>query len=135
MEGTNVKPRRSVVEQFTQRAPHHESEIEDTMDAFQEARSRSREALMLDLRFTDGSNESFDYAHLRRASYLPDGAIVLRFGMDEVRAEGKNLKRLYTAITEHRARFIQEGTEAEEGLKPEDATHIERIVITEREEL
>ena len=90
---------------------------------------------MLDLRFTDGSLVNLDYAHLSRAKYLPEGAIVLRFGMDEVRAEGKNLARLYTAITEHRARFIQEGTAAEEGLKPEDGTHIERIVITEREEL
>jgi hypothetical protein len=57
--------------------------------------------------------------------------IVLRFGREEVTAEGKNLMRLYNAITEHRDRFIQEGTEAEEGLKPEDAAHIERIVITE----
>jgi hypothetical protein len=134
MESTNLKPRRSVVEQITQRVPRHEPEVEESMEAFQEARSRSRESLMLDVRLLDGSIESFDYAHLARAKFLPEGAIVLCFGQNEVKAEGKNLMRLYTAITEHRARFIQEGTEAEQGLKPEDATHIERIVIAERDD-
>jgi hypothetical protein len=135
MESTNIKPRLSVVEQLAGRGPRHEPEVEEAMDAYQEARARSRESLMLDIRFTDGSIVSFDYAHLGRAKFDPEGAIVLNFGREQVVAEGKNLIRLYTAITEHRARFIQEGTAAEEGLKPDDAAHIERIVITDGEEL
>lgn len=113
---------------------HNEPDADEAMNAFQEARAHSREALMLDVRFTDGTIESFDYASLRRVRYRPDGSLVLRFGRDEVAAEGKNLQRLRDAISEHRARFIQEGTEAEQGLKDEDAAHIERIVITEGED-
>jgi hypothetical protein len=45
--------------------------------------------------------------------------------------EGRNLSRPRDFVLEHRARFIQEGTDGEEGLKPEDAPHIERIAIRE----
>jgi len=135
MEGTDPKGRRSVVEQFVKKtAPRHEPDEEEAMDAFQEARAKSREALMLDVRFTDGTIESFDYASLRRVKYHPDGTLILRFGRDEVTAEGKNLDRLRLAISEHRARFIQQGTETELGIKPEDAAHIERIEIKEGDE-
>jgi len=102
----------------------------DAADAYREARARSREAFMLDVRFTDGTVVSFDYSHLAKSKFLP-GKIVLCFGRDEVTAEGKNLLRLYSTITEHRARFIQEGTDEEEGLKAEDAPHIDKIAIRE----
>jgi len=135
MTATNTKPRPSVVEKLVRGSPpRHEPEVEEAMDAYKEARSRSREALMLDVRLTDGTIMSFDYAHLGKSKFLPDGKIVLRFGRDEVTAEGKNLLRLYNAITEHRARFIQQGTDAEEGLKAEDAPHIDSIVIKEESE-
>lgn len=130
MEGTNLKPRRSAVEQLARPGPRHEPEVEEAMDAYQEARARSREALMLDVRLTDGTIESFDYASLRRVKYRP-GTLTLCFGGEEVVAEGKNLQRLRDAITEHRAKFIKQGTDAEEGLKAEDAAHIESIVIKE----
>jgi hypothetical protein len=132
MESTSIKPRLSVVEQLAKgQKPRHEPEVEEAMDAYQEARSRSREALMLDLRFANGRVKSFDYSHLAKSEFLPEGKMVLRFGRDEVTAEGKNLLRLYNAITEHRARFMQEGTEEEEGLKAEDAAHIDTIAIRE----
>jgi hypothetical protein len=135
MEGINTNARRSVVEQLVQKTvPRHEHDEQEAMDAFQEARAKSREALMLDLRFTDGTIESFDYGSLRRVKYHPDGTLVLRFGKAEVTAEGKNLDRLRDAISEHRARFIQEGTETELGIKPEDAAHIDRIAIEEGDE-
>lgn len=67
----------------------HEPETQEAMEAFQEARARSREALMLDVRLKDGSIVSFDYAHLSRAQYLPSGVIVLRFATEEVRARAK----------------------------------------------
>lgn len=137
MEGTDALPRRSVVEQFAKKvAPRLEPAVEEAMDSFMEARARtrSRETLMLDVRLTDGTIESFDYASLRRVTYRPDGTLILRFGEDKVLAEGRNLNRLRDLISEHRARFIQEGTEAEQGLKPEDAAHIESIMVTDGEE-
>jgi hypothetical protein len=115
--------------------PKSEPEVEETRESFQEARARSRESVMLDVRLADGTVESFPYAYLTRVRYLPGDTLVLRFGGDEIKAEGRNLSRLREAISEHRARFIQEGTEGEEGLKPEEAAHIGRIVITEREEI
>jgi hypothetical protein len=108
-----------------------EAENDDTLEAFKEARSKSREALMLDVRLTDGTIVSFPYAALSRVTYQPTGVIVLRFGGDTVTAEGRNLHRLRDALAEHRARFIQQGTDAEEEAKPEDAAHIERIQILE----
>jgi hypothetical protein len=111
-----------------------EPEADGQEDAFQEARSKSREALMLDVRRHDGTIVSLPYAILRRVTHQPTGVIILRFGSDTVTAEGRNLHRLRDALAEHRARFIQEGTEAEEGGKPEDAAHIERIEIVEGED-
>ena len=122
----------SNVHRFAKSQPsRHEPDMDEAFDAFQEARSQSREALMLDVRLASGRIVSFPYSSLRKAEYLPAGAIVLRFDKDEVTAEGKNLHRLRDLITEHRARFIQEGTDIERGLKDEDAVHIDRIEITE----
>jgi hypothetical protein len=115
--------------------PRAEPEEEEARATFQEGRARSREAVMLDVRLADGTVVSFPYAYLTRLKYVPGDTLILRFGADEVRVEGRNLARLRDAISEHRARFIQEGTEAEEGLKPEEAAHIGRIVITEREDV
>jgi hypothetical protein len=114
--------------------PRLEPEAEEVRESFQEARARSRESLMLDVRLANGTVESFPYAYLTRVKYLPGDTLILRFGRDEVTAEGRNLSRLREAISEHRARFIQEGTDGEEGLKPEEAPHITQINIVEGEE-
>jgi len=124
--------RSSVVHKILQdSAAGPETEVEEARETFQEARVRSREAIMLDVRLEDGCIESFPYTWLSRVRYKPGDKLVLRFGRDEVNIEGRNLCRLRDIITEHRARFVQEGTETEQGLKPEDAAHVERIVITE----
>jgi hypothetical protein len=135
MEGTNLKPRTTAVERLVKpAAPRHEPEVENNIHEYQEARARSREVLMLDVRLRNGTIMSFDYAHLVKSRFEPEGKIVLRFGRDKVIAEGKNLLQLYGKITEHRQRFIKEGTEAEETLKPEDAAHIDKIEIQEEDE-
>jgi hypothetical protein len=135
MTDSEHKPSVLPLKRFTQAlAPRHEPETDEADEAFKQARAKSRESLMLDVRLADGTIVSFPYMHLSRAKYLPDGSIVLRFGKDEVIAEGKNLIRLRDLITEHRARFIQEGTEVDRGLKAEDAAHIDRIVIHEGDE-
>jgi hypothetical protein len=126
---------RSIAEKILQdRWPKHEADNDGARDISEEALTRGRESLMLDVRLANGTVESFPYAYLTRLKYVPGDTLTLRFGADEVTAEGRNLGRWRDAISQHRARFIQEGTEAEEGLKPEDAAHIGRIVITERED-
>jgi hypothetical protein len=130
MEDTEVRERSSAVARLikTQR-PKHEPEVEDAIEAFDEARARSREAFMLELRFKDGKIRSFDYGHLRESEFLPQDKLIFRFGGKEVRAEGKNLRGVFTGITEHRLRFIQEGTDEQEAAKPEDAPHIDKIEV------
>ena len=101
-------------------------------EAFQEGRTRSRDSVMLDVRFATGDIESFNYAYLTRISYKPGDTLRLQFGGWAVKVEGKRLGRLRDSVSEHRARYIQEGTDAEEGLKPEDAAHIDSISIEEK---
>jgi hypothetical protein len=130
MSDTEVKQRPSAVERVTKTTrPRHEPEVEQAIEDYEEARARSREAFMLELRFKDGRVRNFDYAHLRESEFKPEDTIVLRFASKEVVAAGKNLRKIYTLITEHRRRFIQEGTDEEEASKPEEAAHIEKIEV------
>ena len=123
--------RASMVEKILQHTgPRHEPEVQEAKESHQSARPQSREAVMLDVRMANGTIESFPYAWLSRIRYKPGDTLSLRFGDNEISIEGRNLSKLRDIVSEHRARFIQEGTE-EEGLKPEDAEHIERIVISE----
>lgn len=134
MADTSVR-RPSVVQKILQHpAPRHEPEVEEARESHQLARAHSREAIMLDVMKADGTIESFPYAWLSRIQYQPGDKLILCFGRNEINIEGRNLSRTRELVSEHRARFIQEGREAEQGLKPEDAAHIERIEITEGEE-
>jgi len=132
MDGTTK--RRSAVEQFSQRGPRHEPEVKETLDAYQEARQTMREVVRLQLRLVDGTIESLDYLRMGRITFEPQGRIIIRHGRVRAVIEGKNLHRLFSAVDEHRRRFVQEGTEAEEGLKPEESEHVDKIYFEENEE-
>jgi hypothetical protein len=106
-----------------------EPDAEGAGDAYKEARARSREALMLDVFLKDGTVESFDYATPKRATYRPDGTLLLQFGEDGIKIRGRNLERVRVAVTECRLRFIREGTLAEADIHPDDATYIESITV------
>lgn len=131
----SASKRSTMVEQLLTRTPRHEPEVEEAMEAYQEARARSRDTAMLDLRFLNGVVESFSYAYLTRVRFEPGDVITMRFGKDEIHVSGRNLKRLCETITEQRTSFIQEGTEDEELLKPDGAPHIDQISITELEDV
>jgi hypothetical protein len=103
----------------------------EAADALQHARTRSREALMLDVQLKDGTIESFDYGLPKRVTYRQGGSLILQFGEDKIRVKGSNLNEMRQAVTEGRARSIQEGTQAEQDIAPEDAAHIESIEIEE----
>jgi hypothetical protein len=60
--------------------------------------------------------------------------LVLHFGRNEINNAPRNLSSLRDIVSEHRARFIQEGTKVEVGLKTEEAAHIERIGIMKGDE-
>ena len=69
-----------------------------------------------------------------KIEYEPGDTLRLVFGTDIVRIEGRHLARLYDTLTQHRTRYVQEGSAAEDELKPDEAPHIETISIEEREE-
>ena len=126
--------RSSIVQQLLLQKPQHEPEVTEAMESSQDARSRSRDAVMLDFRLSNGEIESFAYSYLTRVRFTPGDIIHLKFGRDEVRILGRNLARLRETIAEQRTRFVQEGVDGEDGLKPSDMPHVEQIEINEGEE-
>jgi hypothetical protein len=116
--------------------PRHEPTEAEAEESYQEARTHSRETLMLDIRLASGRIVSLPYSALEFVDYLPDGSLLLDFGKRHVRTEGRNMLRVRELIIEHRARFIQEGADLEQGPKDADALHFERIEVTDvKEEL
>jgi hypothetical protein len=85
---------------------------------------------MLDLVMRDGSVESFGYAYLSRVTFDPRGRLVLYFGEDVVVIEGRNLADIRQKVRRHKVSGIYEGIEAEEALKPESATYVDRIYMS-----
>ena len=90
--------------------------------------------LMLDVRLKDGSRCALPYGTLLKVDFSPLDRLKLAFASSTVVIEGRKLLALYELLKRHRARFVQEGTVAEDGLKPEDATHIDSIHLEEPEE-
>jgi hypothetical protein len=132
MDETDLKTRRaaSAVQQLAEAArPKHEPEVQAAIEAYDEARARSRDAPMLEIRFCGGKIRTFDYANLAETELVDEGKFVLLFGSKQILVEGKNLRRLHGMISERRQRFICEGTQEDEKLKPEDAAHIDRIAV------
>lgn len=124
-----------------QQAQHGDTEASaeeaDVRGAFGEVRApraQGREALMLDVRRVDGQCHGLSYAYLMRVDYEPGDRLKLHFADAVVQVGGRRLQPLYRRLLEHRVEAIQEGTEAEEGLKPEDAPHIDRIELFDRME-
>lgn len=119
--------------------PRHEPEVEagGIRDAFDEdaiPKSRGRAAIMLDLRKANGQCYGMSYAYLTRIEFDPGDRMKLHFAGEVVQIQGRRLRPLYQRLLEHRVHAIQEGTDAEEGLKPDEATHIERLDIIKQKE-
>jgi hypothetical protein len=130
MEDTDLKTRSSTIQKIVDAAmPKHEPEVQAAKDAYDEARAKSREAPMLEIRFRDGRVGCFPYTSLDEAWLLSEGKFTLRFGRKQIGVEGKNLLQKFTTIKEHRQKFICEGTDEEEASKPENASHIDRITM------
>lgn len=125
-----VDSKRSAADTFGKRS---RASAEDTDDdirpAYQRARERSDERLMLKLIFATGRSVSLSYAYLTQVEFNPGDVLGIRFGRVVVTVSGRRLERIAEDLLEHRVRHIQEGTEAEEGLKPADAAHVDEIKI------
>lgn len=130
---TDLKARSSVVQKILQK-PRHEQETGEARESLKEARP-AIPTPMLDVALRDGRIRSFNYAYLREVDFEPGDTLTLKFSDGTtVTIEGRNLARHRQQIRLHRADEIQEGSESEEALTPEDAPHISRIAITEGED-
>ncbi len=130
------KPHLTMVERIRKRdvalAPEPDGEEQDGSDAYGEVRaprSRGREALMLDVRKANGACYGMSYAYLTRIDFEPGDMLKLHFADAVLQVGGRQLGELYRRLLEHRVDMIQEGTEADEALKPDDASHIDRIQL------
>lgn len=86
--------------------------------AFSYLRGVRDRALMLELRFKDGSAVALSYSLLDQASFDPSEGIRLRFPGQEVLIVGQRLNEgrgagLFDAIVRHRALWIAEASRAE----------------------
>jgi hypothetical protein len=96
-------------------------------DSFSFSRVSDEDDLMLDVRLRDGSRYAFPYGTLLKVDFSPKDELKLAFAASVVVIEGRRLLPLYDLLRRHKAKFVQEGTEAEDGLKPENAAHIDHI--------
>lgn len=128
MAGPNEPPRKgnSVLEKLGGR-PKDESPDDSVREAFNTSRPNSEDDLMLDVRLRDGSRCALAYGTLLKVDFNPADQLKLAFAADTVVIEGRRLLPLYDLLRRHRAKFVQEGTAAEDGLKPEEAAHIDSI--------
>lgn len=94
---------------------------------FDEARPRSREDIMLDIRLTGGQRVALSYAFLAKVEYQPGDILRLHFDADVVRIEGRRLLGVYELLRQHRAKYVQEGSAEEDEMRPEEASHIDAI--------
>ena len=124
----------SVLERLGGRSPPEKADEDDSVrESFGGNRNREDD-LMLDVRLKDGSRCALAYGTLMKVLFSPADQLKLAFASSTVVIEGRRLLALYDLLRRHRARFVQEGTVSEEGLKPEDAAHIDNIHFEKPEE-
>jgi hypothetical protein len=114
----------------------HREQQEDEGEAYDEARVRSRDSLMLELRFANGKKSGFSYVSLAETDFDPgedSETITLRFGNANVIVTGQVLGELFEKLLDQRARFIQEGSEGEGEKLAQDVPYVERIEIERKE--
>jgi hypothetical protein len=114
--------------------PESASQDDAVRESFAGSRGNSEDDLMLDVRLKDGTRCALPYGTLLKVDFSPADQLKLEFAANTVVIEGRRLLALYDLLRRHRARFVQEGTMAEDGLKPEDAAHIDNIHFENPEE-
>ena len=124
----------AVLERLGGRSTSDKADEDDSVrESFAGNRNREDD-LMLDVRLKDGTRCALAYGTLMKIFFSPADQLKLAFASGIVVIEGRRLITLYDLLRRHRARFVQEGTVAEEGLKPEDAAHIDSIHFENPEE-
>jgi len=125
--------RGSILERLGGRSAAEPPDTDSVRESFNTVLNRDDD-VMLDIRLSNGSRCALAYGTLMKVNFDPEDRLQLAFAAGTVVIEGRRLLPLYDLLRRHRARFIQEGTAAEEGLKPEESAHIDRIHFEQPEE-
>jgi hypothetical protein len=124
----------AVLERLGGRSTSDKADEDDSVRESFAGNRNCEDDLMLDVRFKDGTRCALAYGTLMKIFFSPSDQLKLAFASSIVVIEGRRLTTLYDLLRRHRARFVQEGTITEEGLKPEDAAHIDSIHFENPEE-
>ncbi len=81
---------------------------------------------MVDFRGHDGHSLALPYARLLSIDFQPVSGISLEFQDHRVKIRGRNLRRLYAALVQHRVVFVQEG---DLDVVSESEPFVDRIVV------
>lgn len=81
---------------------------------------------MVDFRGHDGHSLALPYSRLLSIDFHPISGLTLEFQDHRVRIRGRNLRRLYTALVQHRVVFVQEG---DLDVLSESEPFVDRIVV------
>ena len=134
MSDTETRVKRSPAIQKILQHPAVRGEPEEGQaeQAYEEARVRSRDSYVLEIRLSDGSRRAFSYAYLLETDFdFGEGSdmITLRFNSTNVLVSGQALLGLYEKLLDQRARFIQEGSEGNEASPLQQGPYVERVEI------
>lgn len=83
---------------------------------------------MLDLRLKTGDAVALPYSYLTAVEYDAGGTLRLKFVGHSVTLTGRNLRRVYDGLVQHRVRYVQEES-ALYDESPETGTFIDGIVV------
>jgi hypothetical protein len=117
--------------------PRREQENEEKKQPFDDARVRSRDNVVLELRFADGTRAALCYSYLVETDFeFGEGTdtITLRFNSAKVVVTGQGLLGLYEKLLDQRTRYIQEGMGSDDDTETEHAAYVERIEIERKED-
>lgn len=135
MANQNAVRSRHLEEILDKVRPRHEPEVEESERSLKEARL-SIPTPMLDVIFRNGKIRSFSYAYLAEVEFEPGDTVTLKFTNGTVIvAEGRDISYHRQQVRLHRAAEIRECTESELALQGEGISQVEKIIITEGENL
>lgn len=114
-----------------------EDDLSDNLLAFGWLRGVRDQAIMLEVRHSDGRITALAYGLLERAEFNPSDGITLTFAKTKLKIAGRNLNaecrpnlRLLAGIMRRRVPWIQEADEGTALEAPKGAVLIETVEVT-----
>ena len=95
------------------------------------ARSPREQVFMLEFRLRTGEVVAFGYPWLQRAGYDPSVGVTLHFSGARVEVRGRNLGKLFAAVSRHRVRWIGEADRPTAQLAPDGEAVVTGLAVSD----